>query len=757
MPDTAVKRAIGRSALVAGVLLAAGWLLVLVPGASIPLDALRTSIEESLSRSLGQVVSIEGPIAVRPTLGPSVLVQDLIIAAGNGGQGMHRLRAGQLKARLGLFSLLSGRPRLTHLEARDVTVYLERGDAGADLSPLLERLARLEFALHDLVFNYRGGETAPPLRVALEQLTGSIVPAQPLQLAIEGRLGTFPYSVDLVLPSPELLLQPAAEWPWQAGMELAGHRVQLQGTLQVEATGQSPLLRLDLQGGRRTVADAAVSAIEGKLLLHLGEARPQLDGELQLASIDAVHLAGLAARGVLPMGTAGPARGWLDGIDAAIVLDIDNIGNLPVAVRETRINLTLRDGQLSAPLGTVIAGVAFQGRLQFEAAAGQPVVALLLAATDVDVAALLQGTPVSAAVQGDIEHIGLQAAVPLSGRAGGVAADVQLENASLSYGHVPDGLPVAAELDELVVSVPAGAAMSMTAHGALAGAPLAIELTGGSLINLLQGAAWPVSLRTTGGGATLTAAGEWVAARDNSTARLNLEVSGERLGDLAPWFGMSACAATPYTLRGQLVLAKDVGRLQYIEARFGSTRMAGELDWSRDERVPLLHSVLHVDTLEPDDVAGLVPLMSYARTADRAKGIQLDMPILPRPAVIANADIALTVAQITHPLMDITGVSFAGRLRDGVFHPSPFQARFGSRLLQGQLDTSGVDAGVAFEISADEVAPGNLFDRLFSTAVQWVGNAGVVPLGWFFGQGLPLPVAQECAPGPGDAKGTDEH
>jgi hypothetical protein len=97
--------------------------------------------------------------------------------------------------------------------------------------------------------------------------------------------------------------------------------------------------------------------------------------------------------------------------------------------------------------------------------------------------------------------------------------------------------------------------------------------------------------------------------------------------------------------------------------------------------------------------------------------------------------------------VDITEVSFSGQLRNGVFQRSPFRARIGNRVLQGQLDTQGADTGVAFEVSADDAAAGGLLDRLFSSAIQWAGNAGVVPLRLLFGQSLSEPAAQECYSG----------
>ena len=770
-----MKRVTGRAALATAAVLAGSWLLVLVLGVSIPLNALRTPIEAALSRTLDQVVSIEGPIAVRPTLGPSVTVHNLRIAARPGAGGMARLRAGQVEARFSVLSLWRDRPRLVRLEVRDITVNLEHGGTGAGPSPFTaghsdsrrpepDWLAQpeLELFLHNLVLNYRAGGPNQPLRLAFEQASGRLLPGQPLQLAVDGWLGPVPYVADLTLPVAATLLRPGAQWPWQAGMDLAGTRLQLQGTLLPPAAGQGPRINLDLQGDWTAAADAAPEtaagpAIAGKLSLHIKGGRPHVSGELRLARLDMERLAGLVASGTMPVSAAVSTPGWLEAVDSALVVTVDEISGAPVAVHGIRANLVLRDGQLDAPLDTVIAGVPFHGSVRLDTHVQLPVLGLSLVAADFDVATLLHSLPGVAGFQGQVARAVLHATVPAGGKTGGVAgvdAGMRVSGARLSYGNTPGSLPVPVVLDELVLSVPAGEAMILTVQGALDNAPIAVELTGGSLEALRQEMTWPASLSATGRGAAATASGTLASLRTSGDTTFNFKVAGARLGDLAPWLGVSACAAMPYTVQGQLVLAKNIGRLQFLRAQLGGTQLTGELDWSRDEQVPLLHAVLHADTLNPADVTGLLPVMSYAGGTDAARGIRLGLPVLPRPLVIANADIDLTVAHIAHSLVDIAELSFSGRLRNGVFLHSPFRARIGRRVLQGQLDTSGADTGVAFEISVDDTASGTLLERLFSSAVEWAGNAGVVPLRWFFAESLSEPAAQEChsaddaSPGP---------
>lgn len=758
---------------------AGGWLLVLALEIGVPLDTLRRPLEAALTRTLGQPVSIAGAVLLRPTLGPTVVVYDLSIDGPPGAQFREQLQAGRVEARLGLLSLLRQRPEITRLQARDVTVYLAHAgtatDSASGTGPPPTATGRAErrrpepgrvlqtavdLSILNLVLDYRADSPAVPLQLVFEQVRGRVLPGQPLELAVAGRLGGYPYSAGLRLPAPEALLLPAADWRLQASVALAGARLELQGMLAPPAAGQSAVLAFDLQGDLTAAAEPAPGpAITGRLNLRTGAAgRPLLGGELQLAGLDLGRLAGLAVNGPatagdMPAAPDATLPGWLDAVDAALVVTIADLEDTPLDIRDTRVDLTLHDGQLDAPLETRIAAVPFHGSMRLATGGGRPEFTLSLGAAGVDAATLLHGLPIFAGIRGDVAQVALHAALPasvLAGGGGGLDAGMQLSGARLSYGHVGDGVPVQLTLDTLALTAPAGRDMTATVHGSLRNAGFAVELTGGSMETLLQEQSWPLSLSATGRGATLSASGTLTALQ--GAASLTLQASGAQLGELAPWLGVSACSATPYSVRGQLLLAEDIGRLQFLEAQLGTTRLSGELDWSRDEQVPLLHVLLHVDTLQPADMAGLLPLLSYDPAgAGGERGIRLDLPVLPRPAVLANLDLDLTVDRFSHSLVDITGVAFSGRLRDGVFQHAPFRARVGGRELQGRLDSSGGESAVVFAASADDAEPGGLLDRLFSSAIRWAGNAGMLPLGWLFGQDLSEPAVQECLSGAGSS------
>jgi len=198
------------------------------------------------------------------------------------------------------------------------------------------------------------------------------------------------------------------------------------------------------------------------------------------------------------------------------------------------------------------------------------------------------------------------------------------------------------------------------------------------------------------------------------------------LGCLAAWLGVSPCAATFYTLRGQLVLAEDVGRLQFLQLQTGRTRLNGELDWSGYDQIDLLHAVLHFEELDPADIEVLIPLVSQGSDEGAAGDIAIDIPVLPRRVAINNADIELTIEHILLKLVDITEVSLSARIRDRRLLRSPFHTHIGNASFQGYLDPATAETAVVFENEDYDSAAGGRMDKLFSSAVRWVGSTA----GW---------------------------
>jgi hypothetical protein len=713
--------------MICGVMLAGllvTWLAVLGLGISIPLDGFRNPVETAVSRALGREVYINGALGLRPTLGPTIVAHDVRIPSPTG-QG-DLLRAGRVAVRLALVSLLRGEPQGVRLLIEDASIDLdprgtvadstapaEAGDANARAyTPALPTGAELlaqqpefqELVLRRVALNYRDDSTGQTYQAKLDEVSVHTRPGQPLELKLRGHFQQQPYTIDLTGGPLADLLTPTGPWPLQAGVHFADTRALLNGKLEVSRQGLTIPFELQLDWPAelaKLATHLGQAPLAGQVSLLADQGRPVVTGELQLPTLDAMLRFGAGA---------GPASDTADQTAAPT------------------------DRPVSVPLTVSVADVPFHGQLIMSGQDAEPGVELALSATDANIGELLATLTGATGIRGRFQHVSLQASVPGGGETDLVnrlALALQVSGAELSYGNAAGERPVDITLDELTLTLPAGEALKMHARGFLLDEAFSVELTAGGLEALLEEETWPVTLTASGGGAVLDISGPLAVVPANTISRLHVGLYGERIGDLAAWLGVSPCAEGAYTLRGQLVLAEDIGRLQFLQIQTGKTRLNGELDWSGDDQIALLHAVLHFEELDPADIDVLDPLVSRGFDESTAGGMAIEMPVLPARVEIINADVDLTMAHVLLKLVNITDVSLSAQLREGKLQRSPFNVQIGGTRFQGYLDPESTQTTVVFEEEDGDSDAGQM-DTLLSRMLYWAGKTTVVPLRWIF-------------------------
>jgi hypothetical protein len=788
--------ALSLAALLTGVIIV--WLAVLALDITVRLDILRDPIETAASRALARQVRVLGPIELRPTLGPTIVLHDLRVADPGGREDSGLLLADRVEAKLGLIDFLGGRPYITRLLIQNASINLQtRVDgtrnwrtadfrAAASLAPSVgapaTRMTAIrqrelkELSLHNIVLSYRDDRTSQHYQFKLDEVSGNAMSGQPLDLLIHGNFRQYACVVHLSGGNLSNLLSSPANWPLEITMDMGDTHLALNGTLDASQPDQGPVLDFELHGGRPPAAGESVmhgrlaasnsgleltvmeagyghTTLQGRVSVHLDASRPHISAELQFPVLDAVLLSGTGtspghpAEGS-PTGRLADLPGWLNTVDLDAAITIREFVHSPIDIRDTNMKLTLQDGRLSAPLNTLIADVPFHGEISINRQRGGQAQKLTLDAGNAGAEKLVENLTGLEGIRGKFKRIEFRAATRDTGTGdflNGFDIGLKVTGATLSYGNFAGGRPVGLALDDLALTTPRGKELSMTAHGSLLNEPFAIEFSAGVPGNLPRREEWPVNLSATGSGATLGIDGMLSDARGDSQARLNLHVSGERLGDLANWFGVSPCAEMPYTVRGQLIISENLGRLQFLQVRLGKTQLDGDLDWSVDEKTPLLHALMHFDALDPDDLDGLTPVVRSGGNDDAEKGIVIDMPVLPRPVELRNADIKLAIEHILIKPVDFTDVSLSSRIRGGRLMRSPFHARIGTSSFTGYLDPSGAATDVVFNFEGNDKDSGNRLNDLFSTAVRWAGSAAVVPLQWLLKHELSARGTGDCS------------
>jgi hypothetical protein len=773
------------------------WLALLALDISVRLDVLRDPIEAAASQALGRQVRVLGQIEARPTLGPTIVVHDVRITAPDAQQGIDLLQADRVEARLGLIDLLSGTPYITRLLIQDASINLQTREDGSrnwrtadnraavDLAPSLRppatrTLAILQrelkvLSLHDIVLTYRDDRTSQHYQIKLDEVSGSAMPGQPLDLLIRGGIRQKTWVAHLSGGNLSELLTSPVNWPLQITMDRGGARLVLNGALDASQPDQGTALNFELHGelptavggtvmrGRLAASNSGLeltvmearfglSTLQGRLSARLDASRPRISADLQIPALDAALLSGTGptphhTAGGSPQGRLADIPEWLEAVDLDAAIAVREFIHSPLDIRNVNVKLTIRDGGLSAPLNALIAEVPFHGELSMNRQDGSPAKKLTLEARNVGTGKLIENLTGLEGIQGKFKHIEFHAATSDTAAEellNGFDIGLNVTGAKLSYGNVAGARPVGFAVDDLALTIPRGKELSVIAHGSLLNKPFAIKFTGGAPDNLLRREEWPVDLSATGGGATLDINGMLAGVPGQSQSRLDLVLTGERLGDLADWFGVSPCAETPYTARGQLILFGNVRRLQFLQVRLGKTQLDGDIDWSVDEQTPLLHALMHFDVMVPDDLDGLMPILNFANERGNKTGIAIDMPVLPQRIDIRNADIKLTSEHLLLKPVEISDISLSSQIRGGKMMRSPFRAHIGATSLTGYLDPSGAATDVVFEIEGNDKVSGSLLENLFSSTVRWAGSAAVVPLQWLLKKELSARDADDC-------------
>jgi uncharacterized protein involved in outer membrane biogenesis len=296
--------------------------------------------------------------------------------------------------------------------------------------------------------------------------------------------------------------------------------------------------------------------------------------------------------------------------------------------------------------------------------------------------------------------------------------DVQMSllvnNANLSYGNDTGGKPVSFELNTLDLTLSPAEALRLNTTGRLLGEDFNLELNGGDLETLLTKNPWPMDLSATSAGVRLHAKGTIASPTESAGSELNLEASGEHIGDIAKWIGASPKAASPYSVSGKIAHTTNGWKLKPFKASLGNTHLSGKIEHKKISPRPLLVAALRFGKLDVEELSRTFTSSQPKQKApEDSKKLSLDMPILPKDIQIGDADINIIVKHLVTAPTDIRDIAFTGNLRNGKIEKSPFQATVGDTLFQGQFkfDPLGDMPRAKFKLFAEKTDIGDLLSR----------------------------------------------
>lgn len=738
----------------------------------------RGVVSRWLSEQLGREARIDGPLNLTLGVRPRLLVRQLRLAQPAGFGTGNFLQVGELRFELDLLPLLRGQLRAERLSASGVRLDLrqradgaanwtlasptpthaapaDRSEAGsADAARLAAHFDIRELRINDLQVTFHG-QSEKPLSFALDSFDARL-PADAGVIATgKGRVQqTLDYQLDLRGGSLRQLASAESPWPVQLQLAFAGSTLTLNGQIGAAKSelrfglGTTDIARfgklLDIDfpdagvagmAGLVTLAPGSVridqlsaqlgrSSMQGSLHIDGRQQRPRIDGALDIARLDLKPFMGQDDDDDEPADWPALYRSLsrarldlsaLQGVDARLRLSVDQWLSLPGDIRAAALALELADGRLRIPMKARIEGVPVHGQLKADAQASSVSIELQSEKSPVGgLAQMITGLP---GIEGRLGRLSLR--LGSQGRDGAalmraLSAHLQLDDSHLSYGNLDQGKPVGVYVSRLQIALDAGKPLEGAFRGTLLGKPLEAALSGTDLRSAMLGHDSRFSLvaRSRGFAAQLQSSVD-VA---KGTGLLSFSLGAARASDVASWLGLRNDAQQPLALAGRITGSADDWRLTDMVLQAGRTSALVNVERRSAQKGDYYRASIEVSGA---DVAELDSLLAHAppttpEAGKRRQSNRLDIPLLPRPLVLDDADVRVRVHGVQGTAVALGEMGADLRLREGFMQSSPFFADIAGQRFEGALmiDTRSSEPHAQLWIFAKQLNAGQLMRDL---------------------------------------------
>ena len=410
----------------------------------------------------------------------------------------------------------------------------------------------------------------------------------------------------------------------------------------------------------------------------------------------------------------------LNSADADLTLGVGSWLSLPGNVKDVSLQIKLKDGVLQAPVKASIAGVALAGAADVDANANPPTFRLALGTRDSDLGGLAELVLGVRGVRGHLGRFDLK--LSAQGDQGSElvrSLDVRLEveRGRFSYGNIDGGRPVEFSLDQLAVKLPPGKALNASMRGALLGHAFTAQLSSGVLEPIMLQARAPLDFVMRSGDVHTRIRGTLEAPSADRGPDIDFAFTAPHAGELASWFGFKAGAEAPVALSGKASMRADQWRLDDVVFKLGRTTLSASLARIGIGSHPLVKVKLAADQIDLQELESLMPVaQANKKPSNRA---MVDIPILPQGIDLSDADVEVRVKKFAGSPLDVRGVSFDGRIREGYMYPSPFSATVANTAFNGavQMDLRGAEPSAGLWLFASNIDVGSIL-RKFGIAAN---------------------------------------
>ena len=715
-------------------------------------------VEERLTDLAGAPVTLQ-ELHLKTSLQPRVGVRGLQVAEAAGVETtqLQIELIPLLKRRISIKSLKLDQVRVQVRPLRGlVKEWLERDDRPKSLFRV-DALENLDFDRVQLNLTDNRGDSH---RLAIDELDGGVTRSSPLELKARGSLDDVALQLEATGPTLEELFAPATALPFSAELEIAGARVSAEGTLTKQPSQPELALDFTLQGDDLAATLAAVaveipplgpfrlrgsmahsggpiqlSALEGQvgetnmtgdLQLSFEDKKMALAGNLETGRIDLQPWLGpRPSKGDSDVEETGTSQSFFDrllpvepieralaALDLDLEVAIDGLEGLPTTVEKLTGRLNLQDARLTLPYGLQVAGVPAQGQLEVASTQGLLELDLELASSTLPLDQLMDdlGRGLTTGTVGQVHLSASSSGGTVVDLINQLAFDLETGDAQIRF-HSPDGDK---QVDFVLTHMEAGRSpetpLQAILDGDLRGYPYRIELSGQGTKDWGSDDPWPFTLAAEALGGRTWIEGHISVEPGDLDLDLELDISGDRIGDLEPWWGVPADADYPYEVHGALLVGPDRRELRLDAIRVGHTTATMTLQVPQQEEAPILVD-LDASTVALDELLELVE--SGEKDFASEPVLTVDIPIwpeqLPFPDTKAHFELD-EVLRSSPGLADFSNVVADVEILASHLERAAFSARAEEALFQGELafDWAAKPPQMNLEIGGEAIDLGRL-------------------------------------------------
>jgi uncharacterized protein involved in outer membrane biogenesis len=290
---------------------------------------------------------------------------------------------------------------------------------------------------------------------------------------------------------------------------------------------------------------------------------------------------------------------------------------------------------------------------------------------------------------------------------------LEITKAELRYGDISTGQDVPFTLDSLHANVAGNSPLIIEASGQLLKENFSLNLEGGKLKQLARSKEWPITVNASGAGANLVIDGFIRKPGETTGSKLQLALSGAKLGDMHRWLGLEKNTEAAYNINATAETHNDGWKVENLDIDFGNTAIDGAISATESESGKLFQVNVTSSLIDIPEITSFFPVVEKGLSVSEKNGetkidestaeinpdelrksveTALKIPILPGGVELPDSNIDVNLNELKMDSISIMDIGFTGSMRNGVLDSSPFSMNLGGTRFSGSIGFDSISS-----------------------------------------------------------------